>query len=250
MADVLGKLTFLETPDVNGDLVLTETTGISSISGTSNQIGISGVAPNFTIGLVDNTIIPGNGSLTLPVGTSGQRPVSPIEGMIRYNSTVGNAEYWSNSSWKPVGQVVQVVANTIAQGSSNLQIPYDTSTPQITEGFQLWTQSFTPLYSDSLIIIQSSQWYAVSSTADIIVTGALFRDNTCVTAQMLGWTTNNNDGSSSVVYYVDAAASTATRTYSLRAGPGSNVTIFYNRGATATLGGVATGQFTIIEIAQ
>lgn len=250
MAEVLGALSFLDTPDVNGVLVLTETTGVGSVSGTANQIAITGPSPNFTVGLADNAILPGTGSLTLPTGTTAQRPGTPTNGMIRYNSTFGNAEYYSQTAWRPIGQVVQVVAGAIAQNSSNLQIPFDTTTPLSTEGFLLWTQSFTPLYANSLIIIQSSQWNVVNSTADVVVTGALFNGTTCVTAQMISWTTNTNDGSSSFVYHAESAGSTAARTYSLRAGPNTGVTVFYNRGVTATLGGISTGQYTITEIAQ
>lgn len=250
MTDVLGKLSFLATPDVNGDLVLTEATGVTTLSGTSNQISISGTPPGYAIGLANNPVLPGLESLTMPAGTTAQRPATPLNGMLRYNTTIGNAEYWSQSAWRPVGQVVQIVHGTIPQTSSNVQIPFDASTPLITEGLELWSVSFTPLYSNSLIIIQSNQWTAVNSAADVVVTGALFRGNTCINSSMIGWTTNTNDGSSSNIVYVDPAGSTASRTYSFRAGPNSNVTVFYNRGVTATLGGTGSGQYIITEFAQ
>lgn len=250
MAEVLGTLSFLDTPDVNGVLILTETTGVGSVSGTANQIAITGTAPNFTVGLADNAILPGTGSLTLPTGTTAQRPGTPANGMLRYNSTFGNAEFYSQTTWRPVGQVVQVVTGTIAQNSSNLQIPFDATTPVSTEGFQLWTQSFTPLYANSLITIQSNQWVVVNSAADTVVTGAMFNGTTCIYAQMISWTTNTGDGNPSGVSYTVAAGSTAARTYSFRAGPATNVTVFYNRGVTATYGGIVTGQYTITEFAQ
>jgi hypothetical protein len=78
----------------------------------------------------------------------------------------------------------------------------------------------------------------------------MFNGTTCIYAQMVSWTTNTADGNPSAVNYTVSAGSTATRTYSFRAGPNSAVTIFYNRGITATLGGIITGQYTITEFAQ
>lgn len=250
MTDVLGKLSFLATPDVNGSLVLTELSGVSSLTGTANQISVTGTLPAYTIGLSNNAILPGTESLTMPSGTTAQRPPVPVNGMLRYNTTLGNAEYWSQSAWRPVGQVVQIVHGSVSQTSSNVQIPFDTTAPLITEGLELWSVSFTPLYSNSLIIIQSNQWTAVNSASDVVVTGALFRGTTCINSSLIGWSTNTNDGSSSNIIYVDPAGSTSARTYSFRAGPNINATIFYNRGVTATLGGTGTGQYIITEFVQ
>ena len=47
------------------------------------------------------------GALTLPIGTTAQEPVSPVEGMIRYNSTTKQFEGYSQvnsvSGWYSVG---------------------------------------------------------------------------------------------------------------------------------------------------
>ncbi len=37
--------------------------------------------------------------LTYPVGTTAQRPVSSIAGMMRFNSTIGYMEYYNGSAW-------------------------------------------------------------------------------------------------------------------------------------------------------
>jgi len=39
------------------------------------------------------------GAWTIPVGTTAQRPSSPVTGMIRYNTTLGYPEYYNGSSW-------------------------------------------------------------------------------------------------------------------------------------------------------
>jgi hypothetical protein len=46
-----------------------------------------------------NTLINDTGFLTLPNGTTSQRPVSPSSGMIRYNTDLNLVEYWNGTVW-------------------------------------------------------------------------------------------------------------------------------------------------------
>lgn len=39
------------------------------------------------------------GNLVLPIGTTAQRPASPVAGMIRYNSTLSVVEMYNGTSW-------------------------------------------------------------------------------------------------------------------------------------------------------
>lgn len=251
MSEVLGSLSFLDTPDVNGVLVLTETTGVGSITGTANQIGITGTPPNYVAGLADNAIMPGTGSLTLPSGTTAQRPGSPVAGMTRYNSTITATEYYNGSDWISVGSVLQTVTGTITSASSNAQIPYDNTVPTSGEGFQLWSQSFTPIRSDSTIIITTNGFYTANTAADVYTSGAVFNGTTNIAAQLLGFTTNTGNGGTFTMIATQVSGSTAARTYSFRAGPGSNVTLFYMQGIGGQAYGSATnsGRYIIQEIA-
>ena len=45
----------------------------------------------------------GSGANTLPVGTTGARPGSPVEGMIRDNTTLGYVEAYLSGTWKQIG---------------------------------------------------------------------------------------------------------------------------------------------------
>jgi len=51
----------------------------------------------------DGATINGTGSLTLPVGTTAQRPSSAAEGMIRRNTTDSAFEGYTGTSWAPLG---------------------------------------------------------------------------------------------------------------------------------------------------
>ena len=50
-----------------------------------------------------NTTINDTGFLNLPSGTTAQRPVSPVAGMVRFNTTTGYAEIYNGSVWIKFG---------------------------------------------------------------------------------------------------------------------------------------------------
>ena len=51
----------------------------------------------------DGVDIEGTGSLTIPVGTTAQRPSSPAQGMIRRNTTDSAFEGYTGNAWAPLG---------------------------------------------------------------------------------------------------------------------------------------------------
>jgi hypothetical protein len=91
------------------DLVSQTGTGILAIqSGSPAKIDILGVtsqtsitngdgAGDVTVGLASNAILPGQGSVTLPQGTTGQR-VNNL-GAVRYNTSLAQFEGYTNTGW-------------------------------------------------------------------------------------------------------------------------------------------------------
>jgi hypothetical protein len=88
-----------------------------SILGTADQVLVTdgnGFAGSPTIGLADNPIIPGTGSMTIPIGTTAQQPAGS-DGQLRYDSTVSAFYGFSSGSWKQfslAGGVVQIDTGT------------------------------------------------------------------------------------------------------------------------------------------
>ena len=82
------------------------TTGTAGIITTSDGTGILQLQTNNITGIqIDasqNISMPGTGILTLPIGTTAQRPGTSTAGMIRYNSTLGYPEWYdvTSASWK------------------------------------------------------------------------------------------------------------------------------------------------------
>jgi len=77
----------------------TTVTGVD-ILGTTNQTTVANGngSGNPTIGIASNAIFPGTGGVTVPVGTTGQRPVGS-DGQIRYNSDLAQYEGYTNGNW-------------------------------------------------------------------------------------------------------------------------------------------------------
>jgi len=46
-----------------------------------------------------NTTVNDTGFLRLPIGTTAQRPVSPVAGYIRYNTTLSYLEIYTGNNW-------------------------------------------------------------------------------------------------------------------------------------------------------
>lgn len=67
--------------------------------GNSSSWEIVPVPTPTAISDQDNT---STGYLDLPSGTTGQRPGSPTQGMIRYNTTLGLAEQYNSSGWQGI----------------------------------------------------------------------------------------------------------------------------------------------------
>ena len=87
-AECTGKFTSLE---ARGNTILGDAVGdqVTFNAGTA-------VVPN-------NLIFSGTGTITTPSGTTAQRPGSPGEGMLRYNSELDEFEGYANSAWGSIG---------------------------------------------------------------------------------------------------------------------------------------------------
>ena len=73
--------------------------------GTANLGLALAASPTFTgtATFGGNILMSGTGTLDLPVGTTAERPGTPNNGMIRYNSTLSRYEGYSGSAWSQIG---------------------------------------------------------------------------------------------------------------------------------------------------
>ena len=118
-----GNVLALAGVSANGLLKITTAgaVGATSIAGTANQTTVTngdGVSGAPTVGLADNVILPGTASATLPIGVTADRPVSPVNGMVRYNSTTAGFEGYSAGAWGLIGGGGTVSSITAGTGLS------------------------------------------------------------------------------------------------------------------------------------
>lgn len=66
----------------------TDQNSFTSILGTTNQINVSITAGVATLSLANNPVLPGNASVTIPTGTTAQRPGTATLGMFRFNTSL------------------------------------------------------------------------------------------------------------------------------------------------------------------
>lgn len=52
-----------------------------------------------TIDTNQNVVFNGKGGLQIPQGTTAQRPSSPVNGMLRYNTTIPQLEIYVGGNW-------------------------------------------------------------------------------------------------------------------------------------------------------
>jgi hypothetical protein len=78
-----------------------------TLTGDTNEIVIGGAAQDiaaslsFTVGIADDAVFPGTGSVTVPVGTTAQEP-TPSNGMLRYDSDTGKLRGVEGGAWTDI----------------------------------------------------------------------------------------------------------------------------------------------------
>ena len=73
-----------------------------TLTGTANQIGITnpnGIAGSPVFSIADNPVLPGTEGVTVPIGTTAQRPASANNGELRYNTSTATFEGYANDTW-------------------------------------------------------------------------------------------------------------------------------------------------------
>jgi len=106
----------------------------------------------------------GTSHWTLPVGTTGNRPVSPAAGMVRYNSTITSFEGYSSGAWSSLGGVSSVDKFTYIQAetsanASNGDLDFFAEDASGTAATQVgqWNRTNLKDYTGTLVGTQTTQ---------------------------------------------------------------------------------------------
>lgn len=172
------------------------------LTGTASQITITdnGAGSTVVLTIATNPILPGTGSVTVPTGTTGERPGTPVVGMTRYNSTTADVEFYIGAAWQQK-QPLDATLTALAAHSTNgllTQTASDTFTGRTltapAAGFTITAGngvSGNPTFvlSDDLQALE-----AMSGTGIVARTASNTYAQRTVTAPAAGITINNGDG--------------------------------------------------------
>jgi hypothetical protein len=88
---------------------------VTSVSGTSNQITVVNSSTTPQISIANNPQFPGSSNVLVPAGATGDRPITPANGMLRYSTTFQLFEGYINGAWQTIaaGSGVTSVATGI-----------------------------------------------------------------------------------------------------------------------------------------
>jgi hypothetical protein len=105
------------------------TIGITSVSLGATATTLAGLTSITSTTVVASGVVGSSatGALTMPSGTTAERPGTPATGMVRYNTTLGVVEYYNGTTWYTITAVgppttveYLVVAGGGAGGSINM----------------------------------------------------------------------------------------------------------------------------------
>jgi hypothetical protein len=163
---------------------------------------------------------------------------------------VMDGTYWSGqtSTYRP-GTVIGLQANYYGElATSALTIPYDDTIPQISEGAQFMTITYTPKSATSKLLVESMGIFSSGNVVDFVM--SIFRDSGAnAIGTTLRVTAANTPDCVLVSAYVTAGSTNPT-TFIVRAGGDSNTTTFNGASEARKYGGGMTSYIRVTEIAQ
>jgi hypothetical protein len=133
--------------DVGGALAVSSTAAISGATTIGGNTAITG-----TLSATGDGTFSGTGQVKLPAGTTAQRSGSPVNGMLRYNSTIEQFEGYADGAWGGIsgaqagGAILTnkdtaTASYTIAAGENGLSVgpvTIDTSVTITVSSGQRW----------------------------------------------------------------------------------------------------------------
>jgi len=120
-------------PNGKTALVYNDGTDITYQFDHAGSLDLSGALTGATATFTGDGTFSGTGQVKLPVGTTAQRSGSPVNGMIRYNTTLNQFEGYGNALWGGIGGAqaggaimtnknLASVSYTIASGENGLSV--------------------------------------------------------------------------------------------------------------------------------
>jgi len=213
--------------------IATQTASAVAITGGN----ISGI----TLASNNDVNFTSTGFLLIPSGTTAQRPVSPVAGEIRYNTTLNKFEGYANSAWGSLGggKVLQVVNSTYATSSNT------SSSTFIDSGL---SATITPTSSTSKILVIATIAGIYHGGNSAALNAQITRAGSSIlvfeSISAFAGASSTSAGTANVSY-LDSPATTSATTYKIQVCAQNSATIYWSY---LNSGFQATSTMTLMEI--
>lgn len=204
-----------------GSITAASPTSSIQIAGTTDQITTAITGSIMTAAIAVNPIIPGTEGISIPSGTTAQRPGTPTLGETRLNTTTGLLETWDGTTWlsfgaQPGNGVTELISGQLAHLSGTTTIPYDDTPPLITEGTEFFTHDITMQTAAGRVVLWFSSIVSVTN-ANRIATISVWRDGNLIGVTAIQMPSTNAPVTTTFIV-VDSPGVAGTYTYSGRIG--------------------------------
>lgn len=242
--------TKLNAPTANGIVVHTGTSSSveRSFLGTAGRISITnadGVAGNPVFDIPANPVFAGTDSITISYGTTAQRGTATT-GKLRFNTTLDQYEGVRQGIFAPLGKVVQLATGTIAVQSGTAQQFFDNFVPNVAGGFSIASTTFTPIFTNSNIVLEFSIMCDNSSNNRTIVTivnvNGVLNGVSATNSFSAGRPANQ-----SLQIVIPSQGAGVPMNIDIRSGANGGGTTYINRGAGASMGNSGATTWTMTE---
>lgn len=230
---------------------------LSKLLGNAQNITITenndGGNETATVSVADNASIGGTEGLTVPDGTTAQRPTTPEVGEIRFNTTRQIFEGWNGTAWITFGStegnsVTELFYGQLPQITGTTITPYDNTPPLITEGTEFFSRQVTTINANAKVVIWFSSMVSLSNGSRI-ATVAIYRGSTLIGTTAIGVPSSNAPVIATFIV-VDNPPVAGTYTYSGRIGISSSASWYMGYTSNANYGGAANtnNQYVIMRV--
>jgi hypothetical protein len=103
-----------------------------TLTGTAGQLVITnpnGIAGSPVFSIANNPVLPGEGGVVMPTGTTSERPASPAPGLIRYNTLTTRFEGYT-TNWQTLGSGDGTVSS-VSGVANQIVVSNGTTTPLV-----------------------------------------------------------------------------------------------------------------------